>query len=50
MIYIWSMLTGIVLGSIFTLLKLPIPAPSTLAGVLGILGVYIGYVITSKFM
>jgi len=40
-----SILTGATVGLIFGLLKLPIPAPSALAGVLGVAGIYIGFVI-----
>jgi XapX domain-containing protein len=34
---------GFILGIIFTALKLPIPAPPALAGIMGIVGVYCGY-------
>jgi len=37
--------TGVMVGVVFALFKLPIPAPPTLAGVLGIVGIYIGYLI-----
>ena len=40
-----SLMTGIIFGGIFTLLKLPLPAPGSFAGVLGVLGVFIGYYI-----
>ncbi len=39
---ILSLLVGIAVGALFTLLKLPIPAPNVLSGVLGISGIYIG--------
>lgn len=35
---------GFVVGMLFTLLKLPIPAPPVLSGVMGIVGVYSGSV------
>ncbi|WP_246944531.1 XapX domain-containing protein [Bacillus pinisoli] len=35
--------TGVIVGFLFALLKLPIPAPPALAGVTGIVGVYLGY-------
>jgi XapX domain-containing protein len=38
-------IVGLVLGAVFTLLKLPIPAPGVLAGVIGIFGIYLGMVI-----
>jgi XapX domain-containing protein len=31
------------MGVIFAVMRLPIPAPPTLAGVVGVLGVFIGY-------
>ncbi|BAD77685.1 hypothetical conserved protein [Geobacillus kaustophilus HTA426] len=37
-----SLITGIVVGFLFTLLRLPIPAPPALAGIVGIVGVYLG--------
>ena len=40
---ILALLTGIIVGFLFALLKLPIPAPPALAGVTGIVGVYLGY-------
>lgn len=33
---------GVILGALFQKAKLPIPAPSVFAGVLGILGVLLG--------
>jgi len=42
---ILSILAGIVVGILFRFLKLPIPAPPVLTGVLGIFGVYFGGVI-----
>ncbi len=40
---LYTFLTGLVVGIIFALLKLPIPAPQALAGVLGIFGIWGGY-------
>ncbi len=34
--------TGLAVGLLFTALKLPLPAPPVLAGVLGILGIWAG--------
>ncbi len=42
---ILSAATGIVLGAVFRKLKLPIPAPPTIAGVVGILGILLGSMI-----
>jgi XapX domain-containing protein len=41
--------TGIICGIIFSLFNLPIPAPGVLAGILGIIGIFIGYLIISNF-
>lgn len=46
---LYALLTGIVVGSFFTFFKVPIPAPPTLAGVLSIVGVYLGYIIVKFF-
>ncbi len=35
-------LAGFVVGVLFSAIKLPIPAPPVLAGVMGIVGVYLG--------
>ncbi|MBR2516963.1 XapX domain-containing protein [Geobacillus sp.] len=37
-----SLVTGIVVGFLFTLFRLPIPALPALAGIAGIVGVYLG--------
>ncbi|MGB0775285.1 MAG: XapX domain-containing protein [Akkermansiaceae bacterium] len=37
-----ALLTGFIVGVIFTACKLPVPAPNALAGILGILGIYLG--------
>lgn len=37
-----SLITGFIVGAIFKLLKLPIPAPNALAGVAGIFGIFLG--------
>ena len=47
--YLLSTITGLIVGIIFTLLKLPIPAPWVLSGVLGIVGIYLWYVLVSLF-
>lgn len=39
-----SLLTGLIVGILFTALKLPLPAPNALAGVMGIVGIYLGSV------
>lgn len=40
-----SFFTGLLVGIIFALLKLPILAPNKIEGVLGIVGIFIGYLI-----
>jgi len=35
--------TGVVCGVVFSSLKLPIPAPPVVAGLAGILGIFLGY-------
>lgn len=45
-----STLTGIVCGMVFRLLKLPLPAPPVLSGVVGIVGIYLGGVIIDKIL
>ena len=37
-----SLLAGGVVGLLFAFLKLPIPAPPVLSGIMGIVGVYLG--------
>lgn len=41
-IWILSLVTGMVVGVVFTLFKLPLPAPPVLSGILGIVGIYLG--------
>jgi XapX domain-containing protein len=45
---ICSLLTGAAVGLLFAKLKLPIPAPQNLVGVMGIVGIFLGYVVASK--
>lgn len=37
-----ALLAGFIVGIVFSAIKLPIPAPPVLSGVMGIVGVYIG--------
>lgn len=39
------LLTGLICGAVFGLLKLPIPAPPTLAGIAGIIGIFVGFLL-----
>ncbi|MEO0139227.1 MAG: DUF1427 family protein [candidate division WOR-3 bacterium] len=45
-----AFLTGFITGAIFSMAKLPIPAPPTLAGVMGIIGIFLGYVVVRYFV
>ncbi|HHT27179.1 MAG TPA: XapX domain-containing protein [Firmicutes bacterium] len=38
-----ALVVGIAVGMVFAVMRLPVPAPATLAGVLGIFGMYLGY-------
>jgi XapX domain-containing protein len=38
-----SLITGALVGFVFALLKLPIPAPPALPGIMGIVGIYLGF-------
>ncbi|SDH88712.1 XapX domain-containing protein [Alteribacillus persepolensis] len=40
---ILSLITGIIVGLVFGAFRLPIPAPPALAGIMGIVGIYLGY-------
>jgi XapX domain-containing protein len=44
-----SLAVGVVVGVVFSRLGLPIPAPPALAGVLGIVGIYLGYRVSALF-
>jgi XapX domain-containing protein len=38
-----ALLTGTLLGAVFAYIQVPIPAPPELPGLLGIVGIYVGY-------
>jgi XapX domain-containing protein len=42
---ILALISGLIMGGIFSLIKLPIPAPSNFAGVMGIVGIFLGYLL-----
>jgi len=42
--------SGLIVGIFFTAVKLPIPAPPVLSGVMGIVGVYVGSIIYTKYI
>lgn len=41
---------GAITGAVFSAFKLPIPAPPVFAGLMGIVGLWIGYAIVTKVM
>lgn len=49
MIVLYSFGCGFVLGAFFALLGLPVPAPGTLAGAAGVVGVTTAFLIVSHF-
>ena len=42
-VVVLALVTGFIVGFIFALFKLPIPAPPALAGIMGIVGIYLGF-------
>lgn len=42
-ISVLALLTGLVTGALFRFLGIPIPAPPNVAGILGIVGLFLGY-------
>jgi len=38
-----ALLTGLATGALFRFLNIPIPAPPELPGLMGIVGIYLGY-------
>ena len=46
---ILATLAGFLIGAVFAKFKLPVPAPPTLAGVMGIVGLFLGYVVINKY-
>lgn len=45
-----ALFTGMVMGGVFSLMHLPSPAPQTAAGIVGIAGIFIGYVLVQTFV
>jgi XapX domain-containing protein len=43
-------IVGVATGAIFSLFKLPIPAPPVFAGLMGIVGLWIGYALVAKVL
>ena len=44
-----ALFTGFLTGAVFRFVNVPIPAPPNAAGVLGIVGIYLGYVLLDHF-
>ena len=44
-----ALFTGILLGMVFSVLGLPIPAPPEKAGIMGIIGIYLGFQIVQNY-
>ena len=42
-----SLLAGALCGGFFSLVKLPIPAPPVISGLIGILGIFLGYTLVA---
>lgn len=39
-----SLLTGFLCGGVFAFFSLPIPAPPVLSGIIGIIGIFLGFI------
>ncbi|WP_265111301.1 XapX domain-containing protein [Halosolutus halophilus] len=44
-----ALLTGLLTGVLFRFLNVPIPAPPELPGIVGIIGIYVGYKLIDYF-
>ena len=44
-----ALAVGFAVGLLFARLRLPIPAPPTLTGILGIVGIFLGYKVSGLF-
>ncbi len=42
--------TGMGVGAVFALFKLPVPAPPVFAGLMGIFGLWLGFGIVGRFL
>lgn len=45
-----SLAVGIAVGVIFRALKLPVPAPPAIEGVMGIVGIFLGYKVAQHLL
>ncbi|MFB6253339.1 MAG: XapX domain-containing protein [Halobacteriaceae archaeon] len=44
---IMALITGLLAGGLFAFLQIPIPAPPNMSGIMGIVGIYLGYKIVT---
>lgn len=47
---VMTTLVGIAVGGVFSAFKLPIPAPPMFAGLMGIVGLWLGYALVTRFI
>ena len=45
-----ALVSGMIMGGVFSLIKLPIPAPSNFAGVVAIFGIFFGFILVKTFI
>lgn len=45
-----ALIVGTSAGALFAVLSLPVPAPPTIAGVLGIVGLWLGYTLARQLI
>ncbi|PKO00228.1 MAG: XapX domain containing protein [Chloroflexi bacterium HGW-Chloroflexi-4] len=45
-----ALLVGLLIGVIFKLLKLPIPVPHDFAGIIGLIGMFVGSALVDLFI
>lgn len=45
----FALFTGLLTGALFAFLRIPIPAPPELPGIMGIVGIYLGYKLIQHF-
>ncbi len=42
--------TGFAVGAVFAFFKLDVPAPTVLPGIMGILGIFLGYIVVKTLL
>ncbi len=45
-----ALFAGLIVGLLFAFLKLPLPAPPVLPGIMGIVGVYVGGLVFQQYV